>query len=262
MKAQYSKYFSKCLKHIMLTSRSPDRIDYVDTSSDMYFYYTSVQCIANGKRKSWLDALKSLREVRSIGSSLASRPKDEPLTYGGRDVLKRCEELQILYRNDAEALRQSYLELRTASLIINSDRTVRTAFVYGGARRNEYGNLVEKIPPAWTTTGRHWKTIGEFGRLNFRIYLAEYMNRKYKYGPYTLTGNDCAALLVKFDEVVTVVDAPEDPVRALVHLGNTVGGYPVLGMLDCRIDAKGNVVDWPSTFPFEARAIMFKEKNK
>lgn len=266
MKAQYSKYFYKCLHHMVMSSRASYRIDLVDSSSDVYARYMSVQCQANSKRERWIDCSKSLVDVKRIGSFLASRPKGEPLTAGGREVLKRCDELRIIYRYQAEERRQSYLYYRTASEIINSDRTVRTAFVYGGVKRDEHGTLIEKIPPAWTTTGRPWSTVKDFGKHNLEYYLACLMGARGAtstvYCPYTLTGNDCAGLLVKFDEKVKVVDAPEGPVRALVHLGNTVGGYPVLGMLDCKVDAKGYVVDWPSTFPFAARVIMFKERKK
>lgn len=265
MKAQYSKYFYKCLHHIIMSSRASYRIDLVDSSSDMYARYVSVQCQANAKRALWIDCSRSLADVKRIGSYLASRPIENPLTSGGRDVLKRCDELRIIYGHKAEEYRQSYLYYRTASEIINSDRTVRTAFVYGEVKRDDTGNAVDKVPPAWTTTGRQWSTVKDFGKLNLEYYLTCLMGARSATStvscPYTLTGSDCAGLLVKFGETVKVVDAPEGPVRALVHMGNTVGGYPILGMLDCKVDANGNVVDWPAMFPFAARVIMFKTKK-
>ena len=262
MKAQYSKYFYHCLLHLVTHSRSTYSIDCVNTSKKIYEAMPT-SGIANVNHDKWVEYTESMHDVRRIGSYLSSRPSDVKVTGGARDVIARCDELYVIYRDKAAKSYRDYMWYRTCDEIINSDRTLKASFIHGHAKWTNTG-LVGKEPPSWTVTGRRWQTVNEFGKLNLQCYLAALMQSRgasWCGCQFHLTGDDVKNREETFDRAVDVVDAPEGPVRALVHMGNTVGGYPILGMLDCRIDKNGDVIGWPEMFPFKARAIMFKGKS-
>ena len=116
-----------------------------------------------------------------------------------------------------------------------------------------------------------WKTLPEIGLLNFSIYLDKLMeSRAVNRFRYSFGGEDIAKLEAKFDELVDAdagldtlkwfAENNERRTRALVHYGNTAGGYPLLGIMDCRFDRNGVILNAPydSERLTEARVLMFK----
>ena len=224
-------------------------------------------------RKAWLENMASRREAKTIGSMLASRPKDNPLTGAGQQLLERCNELQVIYR---AAYRKVLGEYRFNSIILQlmqTDWCLQNQFVCDFIKRSPDRKwTVERRPPAWTVAPRGtWKTIPKFGRMNFSIYLNWLLeSRAVNRFRYTFGGQDIAKLEAKFDELVDA-DAGVDTLkwfdennerrtRALVHYGNTRGGYPLLGIMDCRFDRNGVILNAPydSERNCEARVLMFK----
>ena len=224
-------------------------------------------------RKAWLDNMASRREAKKIGSMLASRPKDNPLTGAGQKILERCNELQTIYKADYRKVLGEYRFNSIILQLMQTDWCLQNQFVCDFIRRSsDRKEVVERRPPAWTVAPRGtWKTLPEIGLLNFSIYLDKLMeSRAVNRFRYSFGGEDIAKLEAKFDELVDAdagldtlkwfAENNERRTRALVHYGNTAGGYPLLGIMDCRFDRNGVILNAPydSERLTEARVLMFK----
>ena len=218
--------------------------------------------------------IASRLEARRLGSMLASRTEDNPLTEAGEKVLERCNELQVLYRAAYRKARGEYRFNSAVYQLIMTEWGLLNQFVVDHVK---YGpdiprTIAERNPPAWTLAPRGtWKALPEFGRLYMDIYLDGLLSsgatRRCR---APLNRSSAKALLGKFDRLADTDAGLETlkwldenqarTVHALVHYGNTLGGYPVLGVVDCRFDERGEVTG----IPFESerlqpvRVLMFK----